>query len=1128
MAAADLRIRASVEDGAKARADLEALGTAGTRSLTQIQQASSAAAQQLQGLQTATTRVAQAGAGLELARAGLASTADAAGDATAAMRTLGGQVLASGGNLQSLAQAASGFLTTFGGPLGAAAGAAIGVLSSQFLTAGESAAEAQRRTEIAMRGIKAESEGVRDVIRQIGDLFLTASERAANLANQQRALLVQSADLRLSNQIQLQDDAASRIPAAERRLRELEEQRRVIEANEQRNRRTGGAQPVENSALTENLGRSFSARTELQGLRAQLEEAQRNVAQLNEFRARAQNAGVVGTDQFGPNLPEVERRAAATERLSEGEREYQRILRESETAIDRTRTEEERRTNTMGELFGLLRDGTLTQERYEAGVLAVNRAYEARQAIEQQRATERAAQDEVRAVERAQREADQFAGRWGDRLADATTQGLYDGFTKGGDIFTTLTRTFGNLLRQAVSAALSQQVFAPLVSNLVGGSGAAGASGGGLAGSLSGLRGLGSLESLGGYANSASSYLGLGNLFGSGLSPIVTQGVTPLTSPMVPGLSAAEIAAANGTGAFTSGGVGASLGGFLGGAGAGFGAGMLVNRLAGGNQTGGTVGSGVGALAGAAIGSIVPGIGTLIGGLLGGAAGGGLGGLFGPKKSFSGGEVIYGVNASGQFDVLGSPSKNFDMTASIAAVREQTDAVNKALADAGIRLSTSEVIGGNRFRGEGAQYGTVAAGKGSATPDITGTLAQQVQRLGFSDSDNVNSVIRRDRGANPSLQGILEDAKFVRDVYEKALEAIRNPTSQFSEAVQAVVGPFDQAIQKARELGLATEELAAAREVEFGRLVEQRNATLNGFWTSFDVRTRRATGADAQTTDLIQFDAASTEEVRNLREQLRQLGTTAGEAAEFITALESTQTAERLAIQRTYNEQAIGLERQRVAALLQQGQGIRDFIDAQNATGASGATAVDQLSAAQSVYARDLQLARGNDSAALGRITGQAQTLLGAAGSVYASSGEFQGIRSGVLADLANLPATLGQDATTAAALGRPNDALTATLASLIPGQQSVASAFGGITDMVGRQDALLASSGRLEALGGRMIERLGSGFDGMISRAETLIARMETLIEETRGARTDNRLAALERRVASAIPDYQYQANTA
>lgn len=1250
--AADLRIRASVEDGAKARADLEALGTAGTRSLTQIQQASGAAAQQLQGLQAATARVAQAGAGLDVAKAGLVATGDAAVDATAAVRALGGQVLASGGNLQALAQAAAGFLSTVGGPLGAAAGAAIGVLSSQFLMARQNAetfgsaisthqalfseaTQAAARYRVGLSDSARELNSLTDAYRNSSEAVRVFEERRqsasrAGLRTQGNNLVEQSlgslrsdvASARGStpatdipgNFLGTATEGTRRLSGGLEQVRQaLQEFDRSTDSTQERvaalvNRLTSAAETAENfrSSIQASAQSLAAALPQL----VQLEEAQKQAAAqflalrigagdsteaINRYAAsfgnlsgevlRAANAinalaqGSVGraedriANEIARNRAIIEatrtggreaglavqggftrqdailgrasdleasriRELQATGQSAEQAREAVRELRtefvaQATAAVDGGRTasaglERQARaaretTEDMRELFDVVRRDAST------GLLSLgaldDRAIRevAQQTAELRRERERAAQEARRTAERAEQEADRFAGRWGDRLADATTQGLYDGFTKGGDIFTTLTRTFGNLLRQAVSAALSQHVFTPLVSNLVGGSGAAGASGGGITGSLGSLGNLSSLgNTAGGYlvsgvqylgngANSLTSSLGLGNIFGGG-----------------PGLGNATATYGEGIGSFAAGGVRdvagnaaglsgvtlGSIGSYLGAGAAGVGVGSALNRAAGGTQLGGTIGGTIGAIGGSIIGGP-------IGGFIGGTLGSLVGGLFGPKTQFRGGDVMYGINASGELDAIGAFGKRWDAAGATAEVRQQLAPINQQLRNFGIRLDTSQ------NGALGYQIGNVGFGQSkndAATSERA--IVEAIQRLGRSDNANIQTILARPRSdGEKTIQSVLDDAGFVKGTYEELLKNFSTSMSEFRRSFDALERPFADAINNAKRLGLATDELTAARQREIDRLVEGRNATLNGFWTNFDVRSRRASGADAQTTDLIEFDAAAANELRNLKEQLRQLGTTAGETAAFVTGLENTQAAERLAIQKSYTEQAVALEKQRVEALLQQGQGIRDFIDAQNATGASGAAPVDQLASARDVYARDLQLARGNDADALGRITGQAQNLLSAAGSVYASGGEFQSIRRNVLSDLSSLPATLGQDASLAAQLGQPNDDLTRALAAQIPGQASVASAFGGIAEMVQRQDAALASHIRMEGISNRMLERLGSGFDGLIGRADTMIRRLESLLDETKGARSEARMARVAA-VASGLPDYG--ANTA
>ncbi len=191
------------------------------------------------------------------------------------------------------------------GPTGAIAGAAlmIGVIGAQLLGLGESSSAAEARIRVSFDGIKAESVGVRDLIKEIGDLFKTAADRAAELALAQRTVLSQNADLRLSNAVQLQDAAGARMPELERTIRSLERQAEVEERIARTTSR-GSNRPVDQT--TDITARLFEARAQLAGVRAEMDLQSRRIGDLNTARSQLAAGGSdQGAGQYGPPSPQA-------------------------------------------------------------------------------------------------------------------------------------------------------------------------------------------------------------------------------------------------------------------------------------------------------------------------------------------------------------------------------------------------------------------------------------------------------------------------------------------------------------------------------------------------------------------------------------------------------------------------------------------------------------------------------------------------------------------------------------------------------------------------------------------------------------------------------------------------------
>lgn len=102
---------------------------------------------------------------------------------------------------------------------------------------------------------------------------------------------------------------------------------------------------------------------------------------------------------------------------------------------------------------------------------------------------------------------------------------------------------------------------------------------------------------------------------------------------------------------------------------------------------------------------------------------------------------------------------------------------------------------------------------------------------------------------------------------------------------------------------------------------------------------------------------------------------------------------------------------ERLQAVLQAGGGVRAYLDGQRGTSTPGGAIPQQaLAESQAQFARDLALSRGGDLDALGRVTGTADRVLAAGQDMFASSPEFQALRSMVLSSLESLPATRSYD----------------------------------------------------------------------------------------------------------------------
>jgi hypothetical protein len=596
-------------------------------------------------------------------------------------------------------------------------------------------------------------------------------------------------------------------------------------------------------------------------------------------------------------------RGSTRQELTDPQREYQRLMQQGIQLAGTAATEQERYAEQVRALSVALGAARITQEQYNAAVAALDPA--ARAAREAQ--------------EQAARQAEQFARRSRDALAqigetamDRIGTGLVNAFTSGGKAaldFQSLMRGVtasiaADLLKLAVVTPITNSIFGTARPTLMGAFGG-GAQSSAPAVGASGMPSVGIGEVLGfsgllGGGSSGGMFSGLGaslGLSGAGgllSTPLFTTSAGAMATAPLPAGVMGPVLPATALGPM---GMGTTFGSLLGGAGAGFGAGMLTSSLVGSQRgtvgPGGTIGAGGGALAGALIGSIIPGVGTLAGGLIGGALGGGGGAMFGPTKSGmaarSGGDVFLGTDANGQLVITSARGKRFDEGAARAEVQAQLDAINQQIGARGLSFA-------------GAGQNAVGFGQASGSP----RELSMTSLVGQLRSGNANQMAAfgnlAGRGGN--LEQALQAADFISQIFEP-LGRAENKTGAFTQAMEALTKTYDEAITKARDLGLSESDLQARRAEQTAQLNAER-------WRDYSIMDRslgerRATLAgDTRGAGLIQFDLQAEAENRAFRDQLRNLGfdDTTQEFVRQIVELEQIVADERLAVMRQFDQQA--------------------------------------------------------------------------------------------------------------------------------------------------------------------------------------------------------------------------------
>jgi len=353
---------------------------------------------------------------------------------------------------------------------------------------------------------------------------------------------------------------------------------------------------------------------------------------------------------------------------------------------------------------------------------------------------------------------------------------------------------------------------------------------------------------------------------------------------------------------------------------------------------------------------------------LGGLIGGGGGGLIGPERSSQG----FGYNLQAQggrlapidyryFNEQGAPQFQ-EAEAGIAAL-------NAFLEQRGLTVSGSRAVGGNRFG-----MGNLGYGEAASFSEAIGSLqfaATANEELNKALSDRTFAGVKK-------LQEFVEGFIGLQDVI-KGLTA--DPVPEFTQQMNALIDSFADATAKARDYGIAEEELIIARDKQIAKLEEQRSLTIRDTALGLEVRRLMAEGME-QEAQRIELAFNTQKEIEAFSVSLDALGITAAEKSRLLVELERTQAAERASILRRQN------------------QDIFNFLDSLRVETSAGTSPISRLTAAQEIFDRDLASAQSGDQGALSRITESAGNLLRTGEEYYASSAGYQNIRGNVVSSL--------------------------------------------------------------------------------------------------------------------------------
>jgi len=414
-------------------------------------------------------------------------------------------------------------------------------------------------------------------------------------------------------------------------------------------------------------------------------------------------------------------------------------------------------------------------------------------------------EDYVRATVRARQETE----LWRD-VTDDLQRGfqnffadfLETGTLNIGKLWDYIKSTFAQLLAWMAARAIAQPIIVPMVQGFASALGLSGAAAGatnylGLGGSLaSGAGGIGSLLGMGGAASTGFTGHGF-DTFGTSSS---------------------------------GGGALGGLGSILGWAGAGALGGGLLASLAGGNSTGGMIGGALGGVGASMLGGTA--LGAMLGswaGPLGIAAGGLLGSVFGNNTpsnftawSNFGPGYSQGTGLAGDKPNSATLGAAAQAGAAIAAAAKSLQDVGITLRQGIQRLEIGQRDQSRLVTASGQRINVGAAGDVQAA--VVGTLNYLLGGASATDA-NAQKVLASYQAkggiTTDNLDQLLGDIDFAKSLADLAFT--EKALTQSEQILKQVTEQFEAAITKAKELGLETSQIVAARDRAVKDLIDGFN-----------------------------------------------------------------------------------------------------------------------------------------------------------------------------------------------------------------------------------------------------------------------------------------------------------------
>jgi hypothetical protein len=352
-----------------------------------------------------------------------------------------------------------------------------------------------------------------------------------------------------------------------------------------------------------------------------------------------------------------------------------------------------------------------------------------------------------------------------------------------------------------------------------------------------------------------------------------------------------------------------------------------------------------------------------------------------------------------------------------------SDGVNKLAANVGEMAGLKGAVDAQYRVGVGARDGVqVSIGdyKAQGAYDEDGTtavmkaLTAKFLQLAAEQTpdENVRKVINN--SGTGDVDVTVANLDWYKTTYKdmaKTAQEYAAANNQFAQAMTSTRAPFDEAIEKAKNLGLATTDLAARQKEATDKLLAARDQTLKDIVQNAQDRVLVAKGGDTFERQMQVFFRDQDAQRRAAADQVRQLGVGEDQVNRVLQALVDAAGAEATAKVEANRQQvqmtSMSSRYDALSGLSSQGNVLSSFLSQQANADASPQ---QQFIAAQEAYRTALERASraGAQDADLGAVTGAAGSLLTATSSFYGDGQEAALIKAGVTNQIKTLGGDLG------------------------------------------------------------------------------------------------------------------------